>query len=1166
MEITESKKEYYQDLITCIGYSKHSEDIYKKKYSSCEITVDFSSEKIHYPDSITKGDETTSNFANSENFVVLECVDRLLEKGYAPQNIELEKKWALGRQTKGKLDILVKKEGFAFLMVECKTWGSEYDKAVKGTQQTPQKSQLLSYYHQDQKADYICYYTSHFENGAIVYKSSIIETKDYSSLSNLEETAQRWNKQYKNNGIFEADMLPYKYEPKSITELKDIQPEDSGIIFNQFAEILRHHVVSDKSNAFNKIFNLFLCKLVDEEKHGWGEEYLFQVKETDTDETLLLRLNDLYKDGMKDFLNKEITDFQEDQYNGWDEDTKKAFNKLRLHKNNEFAFVEVYNEESFTENSKIVREVVELLQPYRLKYSNKHQVLGDFFELLLNTGLKQESGQFFTPIPITRFMLLSLGMEEIVTKKIQNGENHFLPYVIDFAMGSGHFLTEAMDVIDIILKKYSLDGLRNNIVTEIKKAKDYPFGWANEYIYGIEKDYRLVKTAKISCFLHGDGLANILHGDGLAPYDDKNYKGKLQFKSPKINHNFDVLVANPPYSVQAFKAVMNQGADNFDLYQGLTDSSSEIEALFIERMNHLLKEGGIAGIILPVSILTNTGIYEKARAIILQKFEILGITALDSKTFMATGTNTIILFLRKRKEIIIRQAEKEVKEYLENHPATEGIQSYLSFRGLSEETDREKLLTYLLTYKNKTIVSKTGDKEEAVKFRGYDFSNRRGNEGIEIFKESKLYDEDNWDNPDKLAALYRKHFRGEDITIPNSLKNNAFLCNTHTLLNWDSSNWGSLRISKRKKIVSKYDLIPIEKITSVEVGKSANIDIPNYLEIGDIDIVSKGYNISKKQKLTVKGAITVPKNTLLISTVRPTRGAITITKEEIHVSNAFCRLKLANKYLFYILNSSFFFEYLGSIATGVSYPICKDTDILSYLVPYPPIDEQNRIVTLMQGQDDIITESRKGVAELETKIKGIDLSGYPMKALGSICEYIKGTTPKYSSAVTEIQVIKSGQARGYKNINVSNIYYLGTESKKLLQYNDIMINTTGVGTAGRITLFQLTGSYVSDSHISVIRVLTDEVIQIYIYYAILNQYSFEDLEKMSTGSSGQIELGRQTILGLTIPVPSPEEQQKIVAKIESYEKQIEELNNKIAEAKNKQAMIMAEIFTVEDAD
>ena len=53
-------------------------------------------------------DRTTSNFDENENFVVLECVDRLLTKGYRPEHIELERRWKLGHSRKsGKADIYV---------------------------------------------------------------------------------------------------------------------------------------------------------------------------------------------------------------------------------------------------------------------------------------------------------------------------------------------------------------------------------------------------------------------------------------------------------------------------------------------------------------------------------------------------------------------------------------------------------------------------------------------------------------------------------------------------------------------------------------------------------------------------------------------------------------------------------------------------------------------------------------------------------------------------------------------------------------------------------------------------------------------------------------------------------------------------------------------------
>ena len=77
----------------------------------------------------------------------------------------------------------------------------------------------------------------------------------------------------------------------------------------------------------------------------------------------------------------------------------------------------VLDEKSFKANAQIVREVVELLQDFRFRYKQKHQFLGEFFELLLNTSMKQESGQFFTPVPITRFIISSLPIKEFIARK-----------------------------------------------------------------------------------------------------------------------------------------------------------------------------------------------------------------------------------------------------------------------------------------------------------------------------------------------------------------------------------------------------------------------------------------------------------------------------------------------------------------------------------------------------------------------------------------------------------------------------------------------------------------------------------------------------------------------------------------------------------------------------
>src|SRR5690554_3454188 len=102
------KNSEIKELITLLGFKQQDgeKDIYYKTYKKHKdyiLKVNFEKENIEYGTKIKLGDLTTSNFENSENFVVLECVDRVLEKGYPPDRLSLEHKWPIGRKEKGKL-------------------------------------------------------------------------------------------------------------------------------------------------------------------------------------------------------------------------------------------------------------------------------------------------------------------------------------------------------------------------------------------------------------------------------------------------------------------------------------------------------------------------------------------------------------------------------------------------------------------------------------------------------------------------------------------------------------------------------------------------------------------------------------------------------------------------------------------------------------------------------------------------------------------------------------------------------------------------------------------------------------------------------------------------------------------------------------------------------
>jgi type I restriction enzyme M protein len=525
--------------------------------------------------------------------------------------------------------------------------------------------QLFTYFKFSNKPDVIMLYASELKGREIVYRNEIVKIEDDYRTGDVKDFFEKWNKLTKDNGIFDAWVKPYNFQSKAITkeQLKDIGYEDSSFIFNRFLEILRHNVVSDKGNAFNKIFTLFLCKVYDETSTLDGEEMQFQWLEgIDNHVDFQLRLTDLYSKGMQRFLERTVSDFNEDAFNkqckNLTNETKefllKEVNKLRLEKNNEFAIKEVYDTQSFEENAKVVKEVVELLQDYKIRYNKRQQYLSDFFERLLTTGLKQEAGQFFTPVPISQFIIKSLPLDTIVSDKLKQKDGEILPYMIDYAAGSGHFITEYMHEVQKFINQSEHKKYIDSTAKKIKNWQDDHFDWATQYVYGVEKDYRLVKVGKVGCYLHGDGLANVILSDGLANFSQcKDYRDKLKKdakETSKDNQQFDILLSNPPYSVSAFRQTTRDyyTENDFELYDSLTDNSSEIECLFVERTKQLLKDGGVAGIILPTAVLNSTGIYTKTRALILQYFEIISIVELGVNTFMATKIKTIILFLRRR--------------------------------------------------------------------------------------------------------------------------------------------------------------------------------------------------------------------------------------------------------------------------------------------------------------------------------------------------------------------------------------------------------------------------------------------------------------------------------------------------------------------------------------
>lgn len=162
---TPLNKDSFLKLLPTLGFTK-SGDVYSKTIGAATMAVDVAKEELIYPkdQGLKINERTTCNFSSDENFVVFECVHRLLVKGYKAGHLELEPKWKTGHGASGgRADILIRdNDGKSVLIIECKTAGREFDKAWKDTLQGG--AQLFSYVDHERATDFLCLYTCSAED------------------------------------------------------------------------------------------------------------------------------------------------------------------------------------------------------------------------------------------------------------------------------------------------------------------------------------------------------------------------------------------------------------------------------------------------------------------------------------------------------------------------------------------------------------------------------------------------------------------------------------------------------------------------------------------------------------------------------------------------------------------------------------------------------------------------------------------------------------------------------------------------------------------------------------------------------------------------------------------------------------------------------------------
>ena len=346
----------------------------------------------------------------------------------------------------------------------------------------------------------------------------------------------------------------------------------------------------DPAQAFDELSKLLFVKLYDETE--LRNQYATVIRKGESPATFATRIRDLFE---------------------------RACNA------SQFRDIFTGSSRSLNVDDLTIFEVFNRLQSYSLRQTTASirgaDIKGTAYESIIGNTFRGELGQFFTHRSIVEFMVRMVGVNE-----------HKVVY--DPACGSGGFLIMCAK----LLREQILESEPRISPPDLEKRLR---AYSRRCLIGTEINERTARVAKLNLLMHGLDYSNIYNMNALKIDADPVLQGRL------AKDSMDVILANPPFA--GYEKDPNV-LSKFKLGQNGNGRPVAItrEVLFIELIIRLLRDGGLAGIVIPQGIFSNRNL-SRVRDFIKQHTQILAIIELPEWAFIPSGTSVrgSLLFVRK---------------------------------------------------------------------------------------------------------------------------------------------------------------------------------------------------------------------------------------------------------------------------------------------------------------------------------------------------------------------------------------------------------------------------------------------------------------------------------------------------------------------------------------
>ena len=245
--------------------------------------------------------------------------------------------------------------------------------------------------------------------------------------------------------------------------------------------------------------------------------------------------------------------------------------------------------------------------------------------------------------------------------------------------------------------------------------------------------------------------------------------------------------------------------------------------------------------------------------------------------------------------------------------------------------------------------------------------------------------------------------------------------------------------------------------------------------------------------------------------------------------------RLSKGYLYYILSSERIQEFILSMSERAAQAGVNPEHLKEYLIPLPPISVQQEIVRELNGYQKVIDGCRQVVENYKPTIY-IDHS-WEMVKLGDLVE-VKGgkRLPKgeqFSNSSTVHPYIRVSDFKDF-SVDTSNIKFISNELHKqisnyVISSDDLYISIAGtIGLIGEIPE-EISGANLTENAAKLV-LKTNKISKEFLVYLSATTLVQTQIQTR-THAVGVPKLALERIRTIEIPIPSIEEQKKIVKSI-----------------------------------